>query len=124
MICRYPVTLGRAGFLGTKFDSERWPLPVTIRSRQFGRTDLVCCHLMAPCMGLLSNQIAALLERARQCYADARVCDNAKLKRELVAKGDDYFRQAKEMQRKQADIDGGYNKNRGRRAPNPLRPPR
>ncbi len=52
-------------------------------------------------MGFFTDQIADLFERARQCYADARACDNADIKRRLVVMADDYFRQAKEMQRKQ-----------------------
>jgi hypothetical protein len=52
-------------------------------------------------MALLSNQIADLFQRARLCYADARACGDADVKRRLVAMADDYIRQAKEMQRKQ-----------------------
>jgi hypothetical protein len=52
-------------------------------------------------MALLSNQIADLFQRARLCYADARACGDADVKRRLVAMADDYIRQAKEMQGKQ-----------------------
>lgn len=52
-------------------------------------------------MGLLSDQIADLFERARRCYADARTCENADTKRRLVLMADDYARQAKEMQCRQ-----------------------
>jgi hypothetical protein len=52
-------------------------------------------------MGLLSDEIADLFGRARQCYAEARACDDADIKRRLVAMADDYVRQAKEMQCKQ-----------------------
>ena len=52
-------------------------------------------------MGLLSDQIADLFQRAQRCYAYARVCEDANVKRRSVAMADDYVRQAKEMQRKQ-----------------------
>jgi hypothetical protein len=56
-------------------------------------------------MGLLSEQVADLFERARQCYADARACDDAGAKRRLVAMADAYVRQAKDMQRKQEQLE-------------------
>jgi hypothetical protein len=52
-------------------------------------------------MGLLSNQIAALFERARRCYEDAQACTDAKDKRRLVAMGDAFVQQAKQMQLRQ-----------------------
>jgi hypothetical protein len=56
-------------------------------------------------MGLLSDQIAALYRCAQQHYAAARACDDAATKRRLVAMADDYVRQAKDMQRKQEQIE-------------------
>jgi hypothetical protein len=56
-------------------------------------------------MGLLSEQVADLFERARQCYADARACDDAETRRRLVVMADAYVGQAKEMQRKQEQLE-------------------
>ena len=55
-------------------------------------------------MGILSAQIADLFQRAQRCYAHARVCDEANVKRRSVAMADDYVRQAKELQRKQERV--------------------
>ena len=51
-------------------------------------------------VGLLTGSVSKLLELARQSYADARACSDAVTKRRLVAMGDDYIRQAKQLQQR------------------------
>jgi len=52
-------------------------------------------------VGLLTEQIADLFSRARRYYAEARACENAECRRRFFLVAEDYFRQAKELQRKQ-----------------------